>query len=102
MADNIDVTPGTGKTIAADDIGGVLHQQVKIEYGADNTATPVSSANPLPVVQTGTPALPTGAATEAKQDTIIGHVDGIEGLLTTIDADTGSILTAVEDRKSVV
>lgn len=96
MAYNIDVTPGTGKTIAADDIGGVLHQQVKIEYGADNTATPVSSANPLPVVQTGTPALPTGAATEAKQDTIIGHVDGIEGLLTTIDADTGSILTAVD------
>ncbi len=26
-------------------------------------------------------ALPTGAATSAKQDTIIGHVDGIEGLL---------------------
>lgn len=33
-------------------------------------------------------ALPTGAATSAKQDTIIGHVDGIEGLLTTIDGDT--------------
>lgn len=30
-------------------------------------------------------------ATSAKQDTIIGHVDGIEGLLTTIDADTGEI-----------
>ena len=26
-------------------------------------------------------ALPTGAATEAKQDTLIGHVDGLEGLL---------------------
>lgn len=35
----------------------------------------------------------TGYATSAKQDTIIGHVDGIEGLLTTIDADTGSIDT---------
>jgi hypothetical protein len=30
-------------------------------------------------------------ATSAKQDTIIGHVDGIEGLLTTIDADTGNL-----------
>lgn len=40
-------------------------------------------------------ALPTGAATSAKQDTIIGHVDGIEGLLTTIDADT-STLAAVD------
>lgn len=28
--------------------------------------------------------------------TIIGHVDGVEGLLTTIDADTGGILTAVQ------
>jgi hypothetical protein len=56
-------------------------------------------------------------ATSAKQDTIIGHVDGIEtlvtssntkldtlitqtdgieGLLTTIDADTGAILAAVD------
>lgn len=35
-------------------------------------------------------------ATSANQTTIIGHVDGIEGLLTTIDADTGAIKTAVE------
>lgn len=32
-----------------------------------------------------------GDASAANQLTIIGHVDGIEGLLTTIDADTGSI-----------
>lgn len=36
-------------------------------------------------------ALPSGAATSAKQDTIIGHVDGIEGLLATIDADTSNL-----------
>ena len=41
-------------------------------------------------------ALPSGASTLAKQDTIIGHVDGIEALLGTIDADTGAIKTAVE------
>lgn len=35
--------------------------------------------------------LPSGAATAANQSTLIGHVDGIEGLLTTIDADTGNI-----------
>lgn len=40
-------------------------------------------------------ALPTGGATSAKQDTIIGHVDGIEGLLTTIDADTSALAGAV-------
>ena len=37
----------------------------------------------------------TGLATSAKQDTIIGHIDGVEGLLTTIDADTGVLAGAV-------
>lgn len=36
-----------------------------------------------------------GVSTEAKQDTIIGHIDGIESLLTTIDADT-SALAAID------
>lgn len=49
MADNIDVTPGAGKTIAADEIGSVLHQRVKLEFGGDGTATEVSSATPLPI-----------------------------------------------------
>ena len=41
-------------------------------------------------------ALPTGASTSANQTTIIGHLDGVEGLLTTIDADTGAILTSLQ------
>lgn len=41
-------------------------------------------------------ALPTGASTSANQTTIIGHLDGVEGLLTTIDADTGAMLTALQ------
>lgn len=36
-------------------------------------------------------ALPTGASTSANQTTIIGHIDGIEGLLTTIDSDTSNL-----------
>lgn len=47
-------------------------------------------------------ALPTGAATAANQSTLIGHVDGIEGLLTTIDGDTGNIATAVTDLPNVI
>lgn len=39
MADNIAVTPGTGSTVAADDVGGVLHQRVKMSLGADGSAT---------------------------------------------------------------
>jgi hypothetical protein len=37
-----------------------------------------------------------GGSTEAKQDTIIGHINGIETLLGTIDSDTNDIKTAVE------
>lgn len=58
MADNILVSPGTGATIAADDIGGVLHQRVKLSQGADGVGVDVSSAAPLQVTlaNTGTNA----------------------------------------------
>jgi hypothetical protein len=36
-----------------------------------------------------------GVATAANQTTVIGHLDGVEGLLTTIDGDTGTIAGAV-------
>ena len=53
MADNVGYTPGTGATVAADDIGGILHQRVKIGIGADGSATDVSSDNPMPVADRG-------------------------------------------------
>jgi hypothetical protein len=49
MADNVGYTPGSGASIAADDIGGVLHQRIKLGVGADGAATDVSEANPMPV-----------------------------------------------------
>lgn len=49
MADNVGYTPGAGATVAADEIGGVLHQRVKIGIGDDGSATDVSAANPMPV-----------------------------------------------------
>lgn len=42
----------------------------------------------------GTVSLPTGASTAANQSTIIGHLDGVETLLGTIDTDTGAIATS--------
>lgn len=54
MADNTVLSVGAGgDTIATDDIAGVKHQRVKIEYGADGSATDVSDANPLPVDDAG-------------------------------------------------
>lgn len=38
----------------------------------------------------------TGLATSANQTTIIGHIDGLEGLLTTVDADTSNISTKID------
>lgn len=59
MADNITLNAGTGGAVlAADDITGVWHQKVKVEFGGDDSATQVDATNPLPVVQTG--ALPAG------------------------------------------
>jgi hypothetical protein len=49
MADNVGYTPGSGATVAADDIGGVLYQRIKPTFGADGSAVDVSSANPMPI-----------------------------------------------------
>lgn len=38
MADNVAVTPGTGASLAADEVGGHLHPRVKISAGADGVA----------------------------------------------------------------
>jgi hypothetical protein len=55
MADNVDVTPGTGATIATDDVGGVQYQRVKVDVGGDGLASPLvrgqqTGANSIPVV----------------------------------------------------
>jgi hypothetical protein len=82
-ADGVEIKNDIGSPIPVSDAGGSLTVDgplTDVELRA--AAVPVSAAS-LP--------LPAGAATEAKQDTLIGHVDGVESLLTAIDADTGSI-----------
>lgn len=54
-----------------------------INAQADQTETQPISAALLP--------LPAGASTSVKQDTLIGHVDGLEGLLTTIRDNTDGL-----------
>jgi hypothetical protein len=49
MADNVDISPGSGASIATDDVDGVHYQRVKLDAGEDGVSTPVSSAAPLPV-----------------------------------------------------
>jgi hypothetical protein len=54
MADDIDITPGAGKTVATDEIAGRHHQFVKMTLGADGVnAGPVAEGNPMPVIGKG-------------------------------------------------
>jgi hypothetical protein len=48
MPDNVGYTPGTGASVAADEINGVLHQRVKLSIGADGSAVDASAENPMP------------------------------------------------------
>jgi hypothetical protein len=48
MADNV-VLPGTGDTVATDDVGGVQFQRVKLDIGGDGESDPVTADAPLPI-----------------------------------------------------
>lgn len=55
MPDNVELNPGAGgDSIAADEIAGIKHQRVKVQFGAEGAADDVSAANPLPVTSSGT------------------------------------------------
>lgn len=77
---------------------GTAADGLLVNLGANNdvtvtgTVTANAGTGTLAVSAASLP-LPSGAATSANQTTVIGHVDGIEGLLTTIDADTGNLPT---------
>jgi hypothetical protein len=54
MADNVKIAePGTGTTIASDDVGGVHYQVCKIAYGALDSVTLVTTSAGFPVQQQG-------------------------------------------------
>lgn len=99
MADSaVAVTAGTGTNIdtRTEGTNGNHRQVIVIGDPATNTGiAPVDATYGLSVDVTRS-ALPSGASTSAKQDTIISHIDNVEGLLTTIDADTGNISTKID------
>lgn len=73
---------------------GVVSANTQRVVLATDVALPAGNNN-IGDVDVASSALPTGASTSAKQDTVIGHLDGVEGLLTTIDGDTGTLAGAV-------
>lgn len=73
---------------------GLEATAIRVTIATDSTGVVSIDDNGGSLTVDGTVAV-TGVSTEAKQDTIIGHLDGVEGLLTTIDADTSILAGAV-------
>jgi hypothetical protein len=68
MADNVAITPGTGATVSAEDIGaGVLVQRIKLTHGIAGTATDASGNNPLPITVSNASLSVTGTFWQATQ-----------------------------------
>lgn len=88
-ADNVAITPGSGDTIAADDIGGAKHQRVKMEFGADGTATEVSAANSLPVIVS---SIQVGGANISASNPIPVQSTGTTTVAGTVTANAGTNL----------
>lgn len=92
MADNTRINSITtsGDLVATDDIGGVKHQRVKIEFGGDGTATEVTTATALPISVEN--ALQSGTNTIGK---ILSNRSAVAtlstGLIFTAAGSTGTI-----------
>lgn len=86
MVDDVTLNSGSGgATLAADDIGGVHHQRVKIEYGVDGAATDVSDTNPLPVDDAGGSLTVDGTVTANLSATDNAVLDAIQAAVEIID-----------------
>ncbi len=96
--------------------GGDVAIEVHLDKAEDsvlmfsNTSSDGSGTSYVPLVDSSghlqvdalSSALPSGAATAANQSTIIGHVDGVETLLGTIDSDTDAIKTSLDNIDNAV
>ncbi len=105
----VQIVDGSGNQIASFG-GGTQYTEGTTDATITGTAALVEGAadalavmtQPLTDTQLRATAVPvsgtvavTGVATAANQTTVIGHLDGVETLLGTIDADTGTIATEV-------
>ena len=91
MADNVAYTPGSGATIAADEIGGVLYQRIKPVIGEDGSAVDVSMSSPMPSVANQSDDLLRMLSRLVKILECNAVVDQQQRQRITLDAITGSL-----------
>jgi hypothetical protein len=53
MADNLGYTPGSGATVATEDVSGVHHQRVLMESAVAGVPVDISTSNPMPAALYG-------------------------------------------------
>lgn len=103
MADNIGYTPGTGATVAADEIGGVLYQRMKIGIGADGTATDLSTANPMPITAPNALGVSaTGALTTTETGELVEAIEALRMAVQSLTRSVGQVLPDATGRMRVV
>jgi hypothetical protein len=106
MANDIEVTPGSGKTVATLDVGGKQHQKVLAEFsdGAGG-ATLVSASTPMPVTnQPSTNNIGDVDVLTLPADPLGANADAIvaAGAAGSISAKLRRITQALEDLKSAI
>lgn len=81
MSENVNITPGSGDVVGADEIGGIKYQRIKLILGDEGANDgDVSATNKLPVTGTvvvTSTTLPSGAATLAEQQAQSTKLDSI-------------------------
>ncbi len=105
MPDNLDITPGTGRTIGTDLVGGVDYQRVKVVWGPDGTVNDadVATGKPMPVQlrsSTGTDLIGTAGTASAAVVTVQGIASGTALTASLKDATAGTLVKA-EDAAAV-
>ena len=83
VQDGVAIPVGTSAVLAAGSDGTDARF---LRTSSDGTIRVDPTGTTTQPVSVGTLPLPSGAATEAKQDTLIGHVDGLEALAASLDA----------------
>ena len=82
MADDVGVNPTASYTVAADVIGTIAYQRVKVNIGSDGTVSDVDVTNPLPVTGTVQVSVSVAVSTEVSGTvSVIGPVQ-ISGTVT--------------------
>jgi hypothetical protein len=105
QATDLDIRDLTATDVVT--VTGGAGQTADVKVTLDGETVPVTGTfwqTTQPVSGTVTANLGTlnGASTEAKQDTIISHIDGVEGLVTTTNTHLSEIEGAVETLETTV